>query len=616
MIVMKILCVLRHKCQSLSRFSSFRNFRSAIHCEASIFEIKKTICLFVFFCAFVIAAPFAFSIEQLSVQKALKTSDISVGDNVEIILKFENPFGKAIPLKIQDKNILGGNGVDIQCMEYIIPEQKTVDVSYPAIQAFDSGDFTLEQALITYTNPETGKEENVTSGEIEVLIKKSASAQNVQQQGITTVYQCNGVSMQSTSYSSSSSSQNQQNQNQNNQNQQQNQQAQNQMQDKVNSMQQQNQNMEQIKQELQKQAQEEEAVKQEMMKNIESNPDFQKQDQELQKQGYRQSEKIASPEQNQSGESNPNEGSFNYQYKKESGETASIKGNMQNGTIQNMQKWSSEDEKNAAKGIKNSSQFQKLEEELKKQGFELQNKSITPDAKSAGQNQNHGANAQQSANQGTNAQQSNNQNAQTQNQSANQTENATQKTAASFQYNYANPATNATASINGNATIIGNTINVTKINIEKNGENKNNFWYWLIALLIAAAVAYLYYKKTRMAPVVPVIAKAHKKRPLDYRKKARQMIEEAEKLFANSLQKEAYVTVSRAVRFYFKHRFDKTEMTSSDILRAISSEDADYIKNVRECFSTCDLVNFAKYEPNARDFRKVTELAKEIVKIS
>lgn len=589
--------------------------------------VKKPTYLLAFFCAFalLIASQPVFSAQQLSIQKALKTSDITVGGNVEIILKFENPFGKAIPLKIQDKNILGGNGVDIQCMEYTIPEQKSVDVSYPAIQAFESGDFILESAKITYTNPETEKEENVTSKEIEVSIKKSATVQNIQQQGITTVYQCNGVSMQSTSYSSSSSSsQNQQNQNQNNpqQNQQNQQQAQNQMnqmRDKINSMQQGNQNMDQIKQEMQKQAQKEEAEKQEMLKKAESSPDFQKQDQELKKQEYQQSEKIASPEQSQNGESNPNEGSFEYRYKKQNGETASIKGDMQNGTVRNLQKWSSGDEKNAAKGIENSSQFQKLEEELKKQGFQLQNKSITPDAKSARQNQDQGAKAQQSASQGNNAQQSNNQNAQTQNQGTNQSENAAQqnatsKTAASFQYTYANPATNATASISGNATILGNTTNITKINLEKKDEKKNNFWYGLLALLIIAAAAYLYYKKTRKAPVVPAAAKEKKKKPLDYRKKARQMIEDAEKLFDRGMQKEAYVKVSRAVRFYFKHRFDKTEMTSSDILRSVGSEDAEYIKNVRECFSICDLVNFAKYEPNARDFRKVAGLAKDIVK--
>jgi|GEM_PF-648307 len=549
--------------------------------------VKKTKYLIAFLCAFAFLMAWTpvFSAQELSVQKALKTSDISVGDNVEIILKFENPFGKQIPIKIIDKNILGGNGVDIQCMEYTIPEQKSVDVSYPAIQAFESGDFTLDPVTITYTNPETGKEENITSKEIEVSIKKSAAAQNIQQQGITTVYQCNGVSMQSTSYSSSGSSQNQQNQNQNNQQnpQSQQQQAQNQMQDKVNSMQQQNQNMNQIKQEMQERAQKEEQAKQDLMKKAESNPEFQKQDQELKKQGYQQSSKSASPEQSQNGESNPNEGSFDYQYKKENGETASIKGDMQNGTVQNLQKWSSEDEKNAAIGIENSSQFKKIEEELKKQGFQLQNKSITPDAEK-----------QQSPN----------------SFQGNSTQSNLTKTAASFQYSYANPGTNATASINGNATILGNTTNVTKINLEKTEEKNNRLWYGLLALLIIAAAVYLYYKKTRKVPVVAAVVKGKKTKPLDYRKKARQMIEEGELLFADGLQKEAYVKVSRAVRFYFKHRFDRTEMTSSDILRAIAGEDAEYVKNVRDCFSICDLVNFAKYEPNARDFGKVAGLAK------
>ncbi len=585
--------------------------------------MKKTIVVPAFFCMFVIViyAPFAFSAQEISVEKALKTNDLSVGDNVEIMLKFENPFGKAIPIKIQDKNILGGNGVDIQCMEYTIPEQKSIEVYYPAIQAFEPGDFTLDSAIIIYTNPETGIEENITSKDIDVTIKKSATTQNIKQQGITTVYQCNGVSMQSTSYSSSSSSsQNQQNQNQQQKQEQEQEEEQQQLeqqkqtQNKVNSMQQGGQNMEQIKQEMQKQAEVKERAKQEMQKNIESDPDFKKADEELKKQGYEQSDKKASPKENQSGESDPNQGSFEYQYKKQNGETASIKGDMQNGTVQNLQKWSSEDEKNIAKGIENSTQFKKFEEELKKQGFQLQNKSISPDAKSAGNNgQTPGRGAQQAGNPAGSqtGNQDNQSGGQVQNNSALQ--NAQSQTAASFQYNYANPATNATASINGNASIIGNATKVTKMSLEKKDEEKNNILYWVFVLLVLAAAAYLYYKKTRKAPLAPVAGGAQKKKPLDYRKHARQMIEDAEKLFADGMQKEAYVKVSRAVRFYFKHRFDKIEMTSTDILRAIASEDAEYVKNVRECFSICDLVNFAKYEPNARDFRKVVGVAKEIV---
>ncbi|KPQ41119.1 MAG: hypothetical protein MPEBLZ_04329 [Candidatus Methanoperedens nitroreducens] len=101
---------------------------------------------------------------------------MKTGDSVNITLEFENPFNKSIPIKIQDNNILGNNGLEIQCYEYTLPNNPHTGVSYDfPIQAYSAGEFTLDPATVTYTNPETGTEESVTSGPVRVSIKQGGN---------------------------------------------------------------------------------------------------------------------------------------------------------------------------------------------------------------------------------------------------------------------------------------------------------------------------------------------------------------------------------------------------------------------------------------------------------
>lgn len=530
--------------------------------------MKKIQPAFAFLFALALAAALAPAIASaaspiLSAEKALKTTDISAGGSAEIMLNFDNPFGRELPIKIQDKNVLGGNGMDIQCIEYTLPAQKTVSLSYPAVQAFQSGTFTLDKAKITYINPETEKEETIESQTLAVAVKPSASAQNMQQQGITTIYQCDGVSMQSTSYSSSSSMQT---------GSQQQQSPSSQTQDKLNSMQQGNQNMQSVKQEMEAQALAEAATKQDMAQKVESSPEFKQAESELQSQGYQRTDKSMNPPENaNTGEKNADNGSFEYQYKNQNGETASIKGDVNNGSIENLQKWSASDAEALQKSIENDSRFQALNQSLAEQGYRLQNASVAPQGSAA---------------------------------------NAT-----TFQYSYTNPANNMTAQITGNAILPGN---ITKIALEKTGENKRNLTL-LLALAALLAIAYVYFKrrKPKQAPILPAAPakpEAARKKP-DFRSVALGMLDEAEKMFLAGEKKESYFKVSEAVRYYFMHKFEKSEMTSSDALKFVrdAGMDAKYVRDTRECFSICDLVKFAKYEPNEKDFGKVCGLARKVI---
>jgi hypothetical protein len=92
------------------------------------------------------------------------------------------------------------------------------------------------------------------------------------------------------------------------------------------------------------------------------------------------------------------------------------------------------------------------------------------------------------------------------------------------------------------------------------------------------------------------------------------MLEKAIDMFNIGRQKEAYVEVSNALRFYFKGTAGINELTSDEIIRRIRGlKDEGYLNDVKKCFMLCDLVKFAKYEPNTQDFNRVVESARKII---
>lgn len=508
----------------------------------------KVIISFALVLALVVLCGTAFA-QQLSVEKHVQNKEIKVGDDVTIYLQITNPFNQDIPIRIQDKNILGNNGLDIRCYEKTIPNLQTIALRYDPIHAYASGEYTLDQATITYTNPKTGKEETVKSNSLNITIK-SSSTQTVHQQGITTIYNCGGISMKSTSISSGST-QISINQNIGQQRPQQPQRTQN-----PNNIQQTSQDMQNIKQEMQRQRQQYQEMKEELQKRIEENKTFQELQKQLQELGYTLQNKTINPTTN-------NTGDFNYQYKK-GNETASISGTMQNGTITEMQKQSSESLKKLQQYIEQNATFQELQKQLQQQGYTLQNKNIG----------------------------------------------AIKQNTSAFQYQY-NNSQGQNASIVGNVSLNGT---ITDIQINKESPKSKALPYWMLLLLLIPLVGLYYYKKhhKRSPQVIEEIKPSAP--PVNPKEEALKIIANAEKLFYSGKQKDAYKEVSSAVRFYFKYVLKKDELTSEEIIALLkTTRDRTYVNKVVDCFNLCDLVKFAKYTPNEPDFTKVVELGKEIV---
>ena len=492
--------------------------------------------------------------DSLHVEKIVDKQDIKVGDNVTILLKFTNPFGKEIPVRIVDKNIFGNNGLDIQCLEYLLPAQKETALAYePAIKPFKAGEYTLNSAEITYTNPETGKEETIKSNTLKVSVKDSGVQQG-QVQGITSIYRCNGINMQSTSYSSSGGSFTMQIGNSNIQQPSRQTNKQNDIQNKVQNNQL-NQNTNSIKQQMERQMQEQRQMRENFQKNVENTSEFQRKHQELLNLGYQLKNSSFNPSSN-------NTGTFRYNYQKPNGETATLKGEMENGTMKNLMSLTQEEKNKILNALRQNKQFQELNKKLNQRGFNQSGVKFDQ-------------------------------------VSANHTK---------IEINYQNKLGEA-------KKITADYINqkIENITLEEEKEKRDNWWF-LLLIPVLIGLIWIYKKYFKKSEITEIAPEMKIEEPIDYRKEAKKMIAKAEKLFKNKKEKDAYEKVSQAIRYYFSNKLKiKKEITNTELLKILEIKKFRNYKEIKSCLDLCTLVEFAKYKANKKDFEKIISIAKKVI---
>lgn len=123
--------------------------------------------------------------------------------------------------------------------------------------------------------------------------------------------------------------------------------------------------------------------------------------------------------------------------------------------------------------------------------------------------------------------------------------------------------------------------------------------FWLSVLLTIVCVV-TYYLWTRMKENKPVIAAVKIIKRIPPHQKALKDIEalKAEKMSVSEDQKTYYTKLTEVIRKYIKERFgfNAMEMTSSEIIsRLQQEEDRTLIGELKELFTTADLVKFAKH---------------------
>jgi hypothetical protein len=123
------------------------------------------------------------------------------------------------------------------------------------------------------------------------------------------------------------------------------------------------------------------------------------------------------------------------------------------------------------------------------------------------------------------------------------------------------------------------------------------FWLSVLFVLLVCAVFYL---RSRLKNNKPIIARVRIiKRVLPHQKAMREIEQlKADRMPTSEDQKAYYTRLTDTLRKYIEERFgfNAMEMTSSEIIERLQqAEDKTMISELRELFTTADLVKFAKY---------------------
>lgn len=308
-----------------------------------------------------------------------------------------------------------------------------------------------------------------------------------------------------------------------------------------------------LKQQMEKQIQEQQKMKEEFQKELAQNQEFQKEHQEMLNQGYNLTNANFNPSSN-------NTGDFELQYQNQNGEQASLRGRINNGEMQTLEKSTPESRQQILDKLQENDQFQKYQSQLHEQGYSQQDTQISKE-----QN----------------------------------------KTSVQLKYMNQN---NETAIIS--AEIINNTVQ----NVELKNGKKKSYWWIIPFITLIALLGYFTYKKFHKKPEhVKTIVEKSIEKLYDYKKESIKLLEKSKEQFEKKEYKDAYGTAAQALRLFlsYDNKLNK-EITNDEIIDYLRKQGKNY-KEVKECLDLCSLVEFAKYEANKTDFNKIIKQAKKIM---
>lgn len=313
-----------------------------------------------------------------------------------------------------------------------------------------------------------------------------------------------------------------------------------------------------LKEQMQKQVQQQQQMQQQFQQQIAASQDFQKANQKLSDLGYNLTSMSTSPSSN-------NTGTFTASYEKQNGDKASIQGEMNNGTMKNLQTDTAEDKQKMRDLLSQNKDFQKYQKQLQDDGFNEVDSTFSQ-------------------------------------------ENNT--TALQIQYENAN---NETAQINAKFE----NGSVEDVELVREQQERNLYPIYLIGILILLALAYLVYNKysgkkeqeTLVEEKIPL-----QEENFDFREEAGKLVEKAISLYEEKQFKEAYGTAAQALRLYLSYKYGlKKEVTNSELINYLKNKGVEYEKFDR-CLQLSSLVEFAKRMPDDGEFEEMIEIIKDTMK--
>lgn len=123
------------------------------------------------------------------------------------------------------------------------------------------------------------------------------------------------------------------------------------------------------------------------------------------------------------------------------------------------------------------------------------------------------------------------------------------------------------------------------------------FWYSVLTLLLGLILAYVIVRWRQNKPIIRILRRTPKRPPHQVAMEEIERIK-TDRRWADEDSKEYYTLLTDTLRKYIRERygFNATEMTSTEIIeRLMQEQDAQALDELRQLFTTADLVKFAKW---------------------
>ncbi|MGM5488268.1 MAG: hypothetical protein ACQESG_04935 [Nanobdellota archaeon] len=135
------------------------------------------------------------------------------------------------------------------------------------------------------------------------------------------------------------------------------------------------------------------------------------------------------------------------------------------------------------------------------------------------------------------------------------------------------------------------------------------FWKTMGVLALLNMAGYGLYRWWPRKAARAMVTEAKPPQPLTELQKARD-------LFDAGHHKEAYAMVSAAVREWIAYCFGTGELTSKEALDILRSKvlGKDVIEMAAKCLHECMMVEFARQNPEKKNFEKTADLAESVIK--
>lgn len=192
------------------------------------------------------------------------------------------------------------------------------------------------------------------------------------------------------------------------------------------------------------------------------------------------------------------------------------------------------------------------------------------------------------------------------NQNAAKLEDGTLEAMVNFEDEEGSPAQIRASIINGTAT---------DVRLVQDKDDPDYIVYGIVAAIAAAAVAtYIVYHYRKKKPVLEIKTPAPKPKPArDYWRECQELLDKASDSFNAGMQKLGYGLVGQALRLGLAHAEGVDAQRSNTELLALLDESSSVYEDLADCLDTSALVVFAKRNADKDDFERILGSARRIL---